>query len=288
MSSFLFPSQPFDRTHVDFAFTDEVASVVDEAALIELESLHTSRALVFPTRLQSPVLYRGWMLTPPQYHRLAEVLQARDVELLVAPDAYVRAHHMDGWLAAFDGLTPDTVLVDANAPDADVLAAATALAAPDGYFVKDLVKSQKHAIAASYAPTAAALPDVVAALRELQGADLADRLAIRRFVPLDSTTPELRTWYCNGVLATITLHPDFADHTSAQPTPPLELLDEVAARVAKLDHPFVAVDVAKSAEGGWLVVEVGDGQVSGLPDRLNAVAYRDFYQLIADRLRLAV
>ncbi len=35
---------------------------------------------------------------------------------------------------------------------------------------------------------------------------------------------------------------------------------------------FATADFARLAEGGWLLLEVGDGQVSGLPDRADAKA----------------
>lgn len=37
------------------------------------------------------------------------------------------------------------------------------------------------------------------------------------------------------------------------------------------------MDIARTAEGGWTIIELGDGQVAGLPDRADK---EQFYQSI--------
>jgi len=34
----------------------------------------------------------------------------------------------------------------------------------------------------------------------------------------------------------------------------------------KINSRFFAMDIAKVENGGWTIIELGDGQVSGLPD----------------------
>jgi len=36
---------------------------------------------------------------------------------------------------------------------------------------------------------------------------------------------------------------------------------------------FFSMDVAQTASGEWIVIELGDGQVSGLPPQMDAKAF---------------
>jgi hypothetical protein len=84
---------------------------------------------------------------------------------------------------------------------------------------------------------------------------------LRRFEPFASG--EARTWWVNGECALITPHPNTPQ--SPPPEPGSLPLGEIAQRVKALGLAFATVDLALRADGIWRVVEVGDGQVSGLP-----------------------
>lgn len=49
----------------------------------------------------------------------------------------------------------------------------------------------------------------------------------------------------------------------------------------RVQSRFFTMDVAKQVDGGWMIVELGDGQVAGLPDRAEVVT---FYHSLAQRL----
>ncbi|MNI36544.1 hypothetical protein D3C73_905980 [compost metagenome] len=46
---------------------------------------------------------------------------------------------------------------------------------------------------------------------------------------------------------------------------------------------FFTMDIAKTIDGRWMVIEVGDGQVSGLSSHSDAEL---FYQMIKERSRI--
>ncbi|MEZ4338096.1 MAG: ATP-grasp domain-containing protein [Sandaracinaceae bacterium] len=46
----------------------------------------------------------------------------------------------------------------------------------------------------------------------------------------------------------------------------------------RIDSPFFTADVAFLASGGWVVVEINDGGVSGLPEDLHP---RELYEALA-------
>ncbi len=40
---------------------------------------------------------------------------------------------------------------------------------------------------------------------------------------------------------------------------------------------FFTMDVAKRIDGKWMIIELGDGQVAGLPEKVDII---DFYQAL--------
>ena len=79
-----------------------------------------------------------------------------------------------------------------------------------------------------------------------------------------------------------------SSRNSAQPEialkPPQKLLDAGARFATRIDEtvdsgsPFYTVDFAEKQNDDWIIVETGDGQVSGLTEALNP---EEFYRKIA-------
>lgn len=55
-----------------------------------------------------------------------------------------------------------------------------------------------------------------------------------------------------------------------------------ASLARSIESRFFSMDIARTKSGEWIVMEVGDGQVTGLPDTIEATP---FYATLADRLR---
>jgi hypothetical protein len=73
-------------------------------------------------------------------------------------------------------------------------------------------------------------------------------------------TAEARVWWVDGEPVLAGPHPDTPE---VCPVPDLTV---VRSLVHSLGCRFVTTDLARLADGsGWMVVEVGDGQVSDLP-----------------------
>ena len=156
--------------------------------------------------------------------------------------------------------------------------------------VKDYVKSQKHAWReACFIPDAsdrAGVERVVTRFVELQGDDLAEGLVFREYVPFEraGTHPrsgmplarEFRLFFLDG--APLAAFPYWAEGDYGGLAPPVDEMRPVAARVRSR---FFTMDVARRADGEWMIVELGDGQVAGLPD---GVDVRDFYRRLLDAL----
>lgn len=128
---------------------------------------------------------------------------------------------------------------------------------------------------------------VVRRFLELQDEDLNVGLVFRAFADLapagihpKSGMPlarEHRLFFLDGAPLATLRYWDEAEYTAADL--PMARLSALAARVKSR---FFTMDVAELRAGGYAVIELGDAQVSGLPDHADRVA---FYREIAQRLQ---
>jgi hypothetical protein len=295
----LYCSDPWDRRRPDSQYVGEAAAAdrlgipwaaVDHDAI---EKGDTDRGLRHFPGQQHPVtgVYRGWMLAVEQYAGFYRALEDRGVRLVNDPAAYRHCHHLPESYPAIEGHTPRTVWLPGRGefdPDAVM-----DLLRPFGdapIIVKDYVKSQKHAWAeACFIPSATdreAVGRVVRRFLELQGPDLAGGLVFREFIEFEPVgrhprsgmplTLEYRLFFLDGRPLLVTPYWEGADYEGAGP--PVERFTALAAGVRSR---FFTMDVARKRDGDWLVVELGDGQVAGLPDDADVGA---FYRGLAEGL----
>lgn len=275
-ASVLFCSDPLSTSRVDPYFEAQAAAaraagatvaVIDHDALLRGE---TARAVRRVPRDIGSCWYRGWMIPAVRYAELARALAARGGHLLTGAAEYQRAHELPAWYPIFASVTPRSVWMAVDAHETVPQAVLAELVRPLGggpAVVKDFVKSRKHEWhEACYVPNVddpAGLHTLVSTFVERQGHDLAGGIVIRafeRFVPTGPDAGEARVWWLDGQPVLIGPHPDSPE---AVPQPELA---EIGPLVKLLGCRFITTDVARHTDGRWRLVEVGDGQVSDLPD----------------------
>ncbi|MFJ8251961.1 ATP-grasp domain-containing protein [Streptomyces sp. NPDC094466] len=271
-NGFLFCGDPLRPSRPDPQFADEVAAARatgGRIALLDHDALlagDAAGAVARVARDSGPYWYRGWMVPSDRYAELEAALGARGCALLTGAAAYRRAHELPGWYEEFAGLTPRSVWCatapGAPPPTAGELAALAAPLGPGPGIVKDFVKSRKHEWhEACYVPEladAGRLAAVVGRFVGLQGTFLSGGLVLRSFEPFVAGG-EARVWWVDGAAVLVTAHPDTPGAVSVpEPALPREA-------VGRLGPRWVTTDLALREDGVWRVVEVGDGQVSGLP-----------------------
>ncbi|MDP4182678.1 MAG: ATP-grasp domain-containing protein, partial [Bacillota bacterium] len=95
---------------------------------------------------------------------------------------------------------------------------------------------------------------------KLRGTLFTNGIVVKEFVDFKKygpTTNEYRAFYMNGNLLTISKNSNQLDDCSKAPIEFVELF-------TGLNSNFYTVDFAELENGQWIVIEVGDGQVSGL------------------------
>ncbi|MFE4218380.1 ATP-grasp domain-containing protein [Streptomyces sp. NPDC056844] len=269
---FLFCSDPLGPRRPDPGFAEEAAAARRAGAqtgLIDHDALlagDTETAVDRVRRDSGPYWYRGWMIPPDRYADLERTLLARGCSLLTGASAYRTAHELPGWYEVFAPLTPRSVWralpVGEALPGPSVWSDLAGGLGPGPGIVKDFVKSRKHEWhEACFVPELSdpeRLAGVVGRFLELQGEFLAGGVVLRAYEPF-VPGGEARVWWVDGEPVRVTAHPD---------TPglaPAPALDAVGEAVRALGCRWVTTDMALREDGVWRVVEVGDGQVSGLP-----------------------
>lgn len=289
----LFCSDPLAPHQPDEAFAAEAEAARAcgwEVGLIYFEALVTgqplSQVLRRVPRVESPqvAVYRGWMLRPEQYERLYDGLADRGITLVNSPDAYTHGHHLPASYDVVREWTPRTVWTREVGPGAeDAWMRLLESFGDRPVLVKDFVKSRKHEWAeACFIPSASdrdAVSRVARRFLALQGEDLNEGLVFREFVefvPLAghprSGMPrvrEFRAFILDGRPLLEVPYWDDVDQVGAGPS-----LGDFADVFSRVRSRFFTVDFAQRREDGrWMMVELGDAQVSGLPERADRAAF---------------
>lgn len=236
------------------------------------------------TKIAEPgiAVYRGWMLQSEAYAALLDTLLTRGVRPITNAQAYDSCHHAPASYKFLASFMPQTLWVTADKLD-DPNAIRSALEAfgDSAVIIKDWVKSQAagYWAEACYIPRATDLHhafSVVARFRELQAEGLVGGIVFKAYIPLIPVgTPanEYRAFIVGSrVVGCWPRSPAAAEHGG----PPVELLEKVAS---KMPSPFASADFGIDDAGRWWLLEVGDGQVSGLPSE--SVAAPLFEELAA-------
>ncbi len=284
---FVLCRDPLEPARPDRSFQVEVAALerlalayilVDYDALIRGDDVARVIRRI-PEQPETVIaVYRGWMMTPPQYHVLYDALASRNIHLINDRDQYRHCHYLPESYPIVERLTPRSVWLTGDLSINRIME----VLAPFGdrsVIIKDFVKSRKHEWAdACFIPSAAdrnVVERVVNRFLELQGDDLNEGLVFREFIEFRpvgvhpksgmSLTEEYRIFWLDARPIFWAPYWEFGDHAGT--SPPLELFVETAIAVRSR---FFSMDVARRIDESWLIVELGDGQVSGLPRESDA------------------
>ena len=295
----LFCCDPLNSRNPDPSFEREVAAAQRHGldhALVDFEALVNEQSPEGAVRRvpNQPTIrlgvHRGWMLKPTVYGQLFDALKARGIRLVNDPAAYRHCHYLPESYSKIEQRTPRSVWLRFDGePSFDEIMALLQEFGSAPIIVKDFVKSRKREWEeACFIPSAAdrqAVERVVRRFLELQEDDLNEGLVFREFVEFEPLakhsrsgmplTKEFRLFFLDGKPLLCSEYWDQGDYQGAQPP-----IDEFSALAQQVESRFFSMDVARQKTGQWLVMELGDGQVAGLPDNADV---DQFYQGLADQ-----
>lgn len=285
----LFLTDLLDPKAPDFEYIKEYQAVkkyfpvglIDQQQLFEKNTV----ALKCPITQDTVYIYRGWMLKPGLYAKLVNFIQSRGGKMLNDLAEYEATHLLPNWATAGQNQLKTRWTSDLSDTSIRHLLQQFSGAVT----IKDFVKSRKYEWdEAFYIP---ATSDTAHALRvvhnfiERQGTELVGGLVMREFIELKSLgehpkshTPifeEYRVFYLNNVLLMII---NYWTEEKITLSPKDKKLIQLAGK--QISSNFCTIDFARKANGQLIIMEMGDGQVSGLQDYDEDA----FYELLWENL----
>ncbi|MGB7341263.1 MAG: ATP-grasp domain-containing protein [Phototrophicaceae bacterium] len=295
----IFCHDPMSTEAPDSMYIDEVAAathaglnfeLIDYAALANHDNAARAVRDIPAHDSVELAIYRGWLLSVSQYSALYNALMSRGIRLINTADHYQYTQHLPKALPLIKEHTPRTIYMETDGQylSYDGIMQLLIPFAGQPIILKDFVKSAKHYwYEACYISSASELTTVKTTVEnflKIRGDDFEGGLVFREFVDFkaladhpQSQMPlikEFRLFFLNGIRIATMRYWDIEGYDDDD-LPPNDLFADLAKRVKS--H-FFTMDVAQRPDGEWMIVELGDGQVSGLPDTSNR---DDFYRSLA-------
>ncbi len=283
----------FSPKEVDYMYAEEYKTAKSkfiQTSLISFEELKKGNVDAALKRVRSNDdkeigIYRGWMLKPHQYELLYNSLLKKNIQLINDPIEYKFCHYLPSNYDTIKNYTPKTTFKELNSKfNIEDFQNEIDEFGDKPIIIKDYVKSQKHYWEeACFIPSAAnkeKVNSVVNKFLELQDSDLNEGLVFREFVELEKLTnhsksgmpltKEFRVFVKHGKIMAIFKYWDEGDYQNVEP-----IIDEFEEVIPKIKSNFFTMDIAKKKDGDWIIVELGDGQVAGLPDKADKDHFYD-------------
>lgn len=271
--NFIFCSHPLNKKSVDEDYMEEyqAAGLNHSCALFSYEDLEVGKLSLYGEDIKGLTIYRGWMMSPNMYENFYNLLLERGIQLINTPKEYAKYHLLPGWYKDFERCTPFSIWSESkNIQDA--------LKLTDGlegaFIIKDYVKSRKHewydACFIKDIRDKENTERVINNFINRQGSNLEGGVVLRKFESLksignhkDSGMPiseEYRIFVFKGEV----LIADNYWNDSGKVNITEDEYTLIESIISKIESSFITIDLARKTDGNLIIMEMGDGQVSGL------------------------
>lgn len=270
----LFPSSYLNKTRVDEDLQAEYEAVINtglfDAVFFSYDDWFNHGKLsltTVPEKLRKAV-YRGWMMKPDKYAEFYKELKENNIELITKPDEYEAMHVFPN---VYELVKEDTAKMEVFSlhKDIDVENIKKSF---KRFMVKDFVKSVKGTDFPKFfddSVTQKDFNDWMEVFYKYRGNLLTGGICIKEYLDLKKygdRPNEFRVFYVDGKVLTESRN---SGQISMTKNPPDELVD----KYKNLPSGFYTVDFAELEDGSWVVIEAGDGSVSGLSEGQDYEAY---------------
>jgi hypothetical protein len=253
--------------------------------LVSEDRFQIATKRIKPAEKLGKVIYRGWMLTPKQYLLLYDDLLSKNYKLINTVEEYQNCHYLPDSLKFINNRTPKTIFEKFdNTVSIDILIQKAKVFGQNPVIIKDYVKSEKHdwdtACFVENASNTEKLRQTIRNLIELRDKFLNEGIVIREFVDLNDLTihsksgmpltEEYRLFFCNKNIVGIYDYWEEGEYKLSKPD-----TTEFEKMAKSIDSNFFSMDIARQKNGELIIIELGDGQVAGLPDKTDR---NEFYK----------
>ena len=269
----LFCNHPLSPTDVNEDYEQEYNACEGlHKALYSYEDLVDKKLSLYGEKISGVTIYRGWMLKPEQYRFLYGQLKEHGIILINSPEEYEKYHLFPGWYKDYHADTAESVWMEGTYDVEGLLLKAHDLG--KSAVVKDYVKSRKHewyeACFIENLRDTKMAEKVIRTFIDRQGEDLVGGVVLRRFMKLKSIgyheisgipiSEEYRVFIYAGTILEVDDYWNSVRNLSLSE----EDIEWIRSRIHMIRSPFVTMDLARKRDGYLMIVELDDGQVSGL------------------------
>lgn len=276
----LFPHEPFDKKNVDSAYIEEY----NTCKLIGINTYFFDfDKFVEEGKLSSNIkfddectlIYRGWMMKPDQYGDFyLAILKQSDskIKLINNPFEYENCHCFPNVYETIKDYTPRMVVVDNHT----ILPSYKSILKniDFDFFIKDHVKSIKTDQGVEKISKDITCYDLYNKVNDFvkeRGNLFTGGIVLKEFVNLkkvDGKTNEWRVFLMDGKFLCMMQNSNLPNSVA----PPFTKILEIRELLKSKSNLFT-VDFAQLENGEWIIIETGDGGVSGFPDSFNPIGF---------------
>ena len=279
--NYLFCNHPLYQRKPDEDYEAEYIAAQENGnnvVLFSYEDLEQGKLSLYGADISGLTIYRGWMMKPDMYQQFYKLCKEKDIILINDPARYEECHLLPRW---YDKIYPNTAK-SVWTEGADTTKAISMLSDFNtDVIVKDYVKSRKHEwYEACFIPKDKSTGEsVIQTFASRQGENLVGGIVLREFLKLKQAgyhkqsgmpiSEEYRVVIALGNIISV------KGYWEDQKTEKLDRVGEYALETTqKVRSNFYTVDVAVLDNGELVVMEIGDGQVSGLQEESAENYYR--------------
>lgn len=272
----LYPCDYFNHKEVDEAYAQEMTiakSLGFDCLLFNYDEFIETKKINLSAVKRCDTIYRGWMLNGEDYYSFNNLLYLKGYILINSDEMYLACHHFNRvYPYLVDTInTPKTIKYYPNINLKEHFT--------DYFIMKDNVKSVKGTDfpdKISVDIDADEFLKLIDKFVEYRGKLYTGEIILKQYVDLKrygNATNEWRVFYYYGQVLTTSAN-------SNQPNGVPRVLDTIVNSILDIKpirSKFFTADFAETESGDWILIETGDGQVSGLSPNQNIV---EFYSKI--------
>ena len=274
IKTILFPSSIINKNVVDESLKSEYEAVIAtdlfDVALFDNAEWFDNDKLVVKAKFDEmkKTVYRGFMMPDDKYNVFYDELKKYNIELI---NDYKEYRLMHIFPEAYEYIKDDTAKI-LTFPLHEKIDVNIIKKNFKKFMVKDFVKSVKGSDFPKYFDENISQDEFDKWMEKFycyRGKLLTGGICIKEFLNLKyygNRTNEFRIFYANNEVVSVSRNSGQADFSNVVP-------DTLVDKYRYLNSNYYTVDFAELIDGKFVIVEVGDGQVSGLSDNQNYINY---------------
>ena len=263
---FLLPSEPLNTKKVDSDFQKEYEALKKmdfKVYLYDHDQFVSYKQLISDIDFSQPgrMILRSWMLKDSEYKELYNVLSRNKITLINSPEQYLNCHYYPNVYQHIKEYAPNSIWFD-NIDEMIVSICRNNIG--NDIIIKDYVKSEKgfddiFFLEKSLSPSE--FYERVLKFKESRGKLFNEGIVFKEFCPLKkygNKTNEYRYFILESKVISCFQNTELGFGEK----PICHFINDI---INQIDSNFFTIDVAEKEDGSWMILECGDGQVSGLP-----------------------